>query len=329
MNGYLLQIEWEVSDIARAREVLARARVNCKSARVWIKSAVLEWETDHPDAEKELLEEGIRQYADCDKLHMMLGQLYESQDNVEQARSAYRTGLLRCPFSVPLWLLYVRLERKHTSLMKARSLLEVARQKCPNSEDLWLEAVHMEREAGNDALANQLLSKAHQLLPTSGRIWSETISTIPKVQRRTYISTALKEPEVDAYVLMAAGKLFWSLHKNSNARVWIKRAIAKNNDIGDFWALYYIFELQNGTEEQQKEVVQDCVRANPKHGEVWPLIRKQKENRRKTTAEILRLVADQMKDVMVEFCKYTCFLKNNSNHRHLEYLMNKFVTKCL
>lgn len=81
-----------------------------------------------------------------------------------------RKGLLKCPFSVPLWLLYVTLERNFTSLTKARSLLEIARQKCPESEDLWIESIHMEREAGNEALANQLLAKARQTLPTSGKI---------------------------------------------------------------------------------------------------------------------------------------------------------------
>lgn len=277
--------------------------MNCKSARVWVKSALLEWETDNESAEKSLLEEGIRQYPDCAKLYLMLGQLYEAQSNVDQARATYRNGLLHCAASVPLWLLYVRLERRVTSIMKARSLLEVARQKCPTSEDLWIESVRMERDAGNTALANQLLSKARQMMPSNGRIWSETIATIPKIQRRSYISTALKESEVDAYVFLAAGKLFWSLHLVSKARVWLRRALAKNGDIGDFWALLYIFELQNGTEEQQNEVIRDCVRANPKHGEIWPSIRKQKENRRKEIPEILRLVADQMKDVMVEFCK--------------------------
>ncbi len=213
--------------------------------------------------------------------------------------------------------MYVRLEREYTSLTKARSLLEIARQKCPDSEDLWIESIHMERDAKNEALANQLLAKARQTLPTSGknqercllsgRIWSESIITIPKIQRRTYISTALKEHEDDPYIVMAAGKLFWSMRKNDRARVWMKRAVTKNPDIGDFWAILYVFELQNGTESQQKEVLQDCVKANPHHGEIWPVIRKQRENRRKTTTEILKLVADQLKDSILEFCNwYVC-----------------------
>lgn len=221
--------------------------------------------------------------------------------------------MLKCPFSVPLWLLYVRLEKKHNSVTKARSLLEIARKKCPQSEELWLETVQLEREAGNLPLANQRLSAARQAIPSSGgrggevsgigRIWSETVLTIPKIQRKSYISSALKEHEDDPYVVMTAAKLFWSLGKINNAREWMKRAVAKNGDIGDFWALFYIFELQNGNEEQKKEVITNCTRANPRHGEVWASVKKQKENRRKSVEEVLKLVAKELKDVMVDFSK--------------------------
>lgn len=277
--------------------------MNCQSARVWVKSALLEWENNQYDAEEALLKEGIKVYSTCDKLHMMLGQLYEEQEKIEDARNAYRTGILRCPFSSPLWLLYVRLEKKYTSIIKARSLLEVARQKINDSEDLWIESIQMEREAGNEVLANQLLAKAKQVLPQSGRIWSESIKVIPKIQRRTYITNALKEKEDDPYIILAAGELFWSLHKINSARVWLKRAVSKNNDLGDFWGLLYVFELQNGTAELQEEVLQSCVRADPHHGSVWASIRKKKENRRKSIADILKLVADQMKDAINEFNK--------------------------
>lgn len=210
---------------------------------------------------------------------------------------------MQCPFSSPLWILYVRLELRNTSIMKARSLLEMARQKISDSEDLWIESINMERQAGNDALANQLLSKARQKLPQSGRIWAESIMTIPKIQRRTYISTALKEKEDDPYIILSAGKLFWSLRKINNARVWLKRAVATNGDIGDFWGLLYVFELQNGNADQQNEVVQGCIHANPHHGSVWASIRKQKENRRKTIPDILKLVAERMKGDIIEFNK--------------------------
>ena len=134
-----------------------------------------------------------------------------------------------------------------------------------------------------------------------GRIWTETVPTIPKIQRRTYISNALKENEDDPFIVMTAAKLFWSSRKPDRARVWMKRALDKNPDLGDFWALMYVFELQNGSVEQQNEVVHECVRANPRHGDVWTSVSKLKENRRKGTADILMLVAEKMKNAIVEF----------------------------
>lgn len=101
--------------------------------------------------------------------------------------------------------------------------------------------------------------------------------------------------------MMTAAKLFWSLRKFDRARVWMKRAVDKNPDLGDFWALMYVFELQNGNEEQQVEVVQECARANPHHGEVWTSVSKLKENRRKGVVDILKIVADRMKNAIVEF----------------------------
>ena len=84
------KIEWEAHEIDRAREILRRARTNCSSARVWVKSALLEWEEGRTAEELALLREGIQKFSNADKLHMMLGQLHEEQNQVEEARAAYR-----------------------------------------------------------------------------------------------------------------------------------------------------------------------------------------------------------------------------------------------
>lgn len=74
----------------RARTILERARVNCTSGRVWMKSALLEWEAGNEEAELALLKQGIEAYPEYDKLYMMLGQLYQKKAEVEEARSVYR-----------------------------------------------------------------------------------------------------------------------------------------------------------------------------------------------------------------------------------------------
>ncbi len=57
---------------------------------MWVKSALLEWEEGRTAEELALLREGIQKFSDADKLHMMLGQLHEEQNQVEEARAAYR-----------------------------------------------------------------------------------------------------------------------------------------------------------------------------------------------------------------------------------------------
>lgn len=51
-----------MNDYDRARSILQRARVNCSSGRVWMKSALLEWEMNHDTEELSLLTDGIQSY---------------------------------------------------------------------------------------------------------------------------------------------------------------------------------------------------------------------------------------------------------------------------
>ena len=53
-----------------------------------------------------------------------------------------------CPQSVPLWILYARLEEKCGTLIKARSVLEKAKLRNPQNEYVWLEAIRVEFRGG-------------------------------------------------------------------------------------------------------------------------------------------------------------------------------------
>ena len=50
----------------------------------------MEWECDNTADELALLQEGIQKFSDAAKLYMMLGQLYEAQNKIEEARNTYR-----------------------------------------------------------------------------------------------------------------------------------------------------------------------------------------------------------------------------------------------
>ena len=70
-------------------------------------------------------------------------------------------------------------------------------------------------------------------------------------------------------------------------------------DLGDAWGNYFAFELQHGTEEQQKEVVRRCVAADPHHGDEWTAVSKDHtalgaNSSTHTADRILRKVAGNM-----------------------------------
>lgn len=226
---------------------------------------------------------------------MMLGQLKEDQNDVDTARSVYKNGLIKCEKSVPLWLLYSRLELRFDSVVRARSVLESARKKVPDSDVIYLESIRLERSAGDEQRANYLISKGRQQCPMSGPLWDEYIGSSPKVQRQRIISDALKKQNDEPFIIMAAGKLLWQLGKYEKARGWIERAVRLKPEIGDFWAVFYFFELTHGTESSQQKVVSECVSAHPVYGEIWCSVSKQKENRRKSVDEILKIVTNAVK----------------------------------
>lgn len=143
------KLEVETGEVERARALLARARGSAPSARVIMKSALLERDAGDVAAEEALLRAGVAAFPTAPKLWIMLGQLYqrvaatriaalaalaagsasassaaaapgllalpapalaEASAFIERAREAYSTGTRTCPGSIPLWLLAARLE---------------------------------------------------------------------------------------------------------------------------------------------------------------------------------------------------------------------------
>lgn len=51
-----------------------------------------------------------------------------------------------------------------------------------------------------------------------------------------------------------------------------------DTDFGDAWLYFYKFELIHGNAEQQKNVLNRCVAAEPKHGEIWCSVSKNIKN---------------------------------------------------
>ncbi|PYI29396.1 putative mRNA splicing factor [Aspergillus indologenus CBS 114.80] len=290
-----VKLEADADQTAQARELLSTARREAGTDRVWVKSVAFERQLGNVDEALDLVNQGLQLYPKADKLWMMKGQIYEAQNKYPQAREAYGTGTRACPKSVPLWLLASRLEEKAGAVVKARSVLDRARLAVPKSPELWTESVRVERRANNIAQAKVLMAKALQEVPTSGLLWSESIWHLePRSQRKARSLEAIKKADNDPILFITVARIFWGERRLEKAMTWFEKAIVTDSDLGDGWAWYYKFLLQHGTEEKRADVVAKCSTTEPKHGEVWQLVSKDPSNARKSTEEILKMVADRL-----------------------------------
>lgn len=299
-----VKLESENSEYTRARRLLAKARSSAPTARVWMKSARLEWCLGEIVEAKRMLETGCRRYPMAPKLWIMSAQITEAELKNEQlndqqrselldvVRATYREGTKNCPQATTLWLLFSLLEESTGNLTRSRSILEKARTKNPKVPELWLEAIRLEIRASLKPVADSMLSKALQECPTAGSLWAEAIAMAPRPQRKMKSVDALKKCEHDPLVLIAVSKMFWAERLISKARSWFARTVKLDSDIGDAWAYFYKFESIHGTEDQRKEVVKRCIAAEPRHGEVWCSISKDVKHWRLRVNELLPMVAD-------------------------------------
>lgn len=285
------KLEFENHEPERARMLLAKARERGGTERVWMKSAIVERELGNTTEERKLLDEGLQQFPSFFKLWLMLGQLDERLSNLDGAREAYESGLKHCPNCIPLWLSLANLEEKTKGLSKARAVLTVARKKNPQNPELWLAAIQAECRHGQRKEADNLMSKALQECPKSGILWAAKIEMVPRNERKRTSADALKNCDKDPHVIAAVAKLFWQDSKVDKARSWLNKAVTLAPDIGDFWALYYKLEVQYGSEETKREVIERCAAAEPKHGEKWQAVAKALENSHQPTEAILKKVA--------------------------------------
>jgi pre-mRNA-processing factor 6 len=318
------KLEWESDEFERARILLKKACERAPSPKVWMKLALLEREVgllgnatssgsgsdSGSSAELATLDEAVKQFPTFEKLYMMAGQACERQQLFEKARGYYQAGLRRCPSCVSLWKLAATLEQRFFAatsastgssevagggggggVVKGRSMLELARLKNPKNDQLWVAAVRLEAKAGNEKMAQTLMAKALQECPDSGPLWAEDIKTAARAARRGKSMEALKRCDNDPAVICAVAGLFVDERKVPKARKWFDRAVKIDEAQGDTWAQYYAFELEHGTEDTQRDVLQRCVAAEPKYGEVWCSVSKDPVNRKMPKDKVLARVA--------------------------------------
>ncbi|KAF7127972.1 hypothetical protein RHSIM_Rhsim11G0018300 [Rhododendron simsii] len=254
------KLEFENHEPKRARMLLAKARERGGSERVWMKSAIAERELGNTDEERRLLDEGLKRFPSFFKVWLMLGQLEERLGYMERAKEVYD------------------------------SVLTMARKKNPQSPELWLAAVRAESRHGYEKEADILMAKVLQLCPNSGILRAASIEMVSRPQRRTRSMDAFKRCNHDPNVIAAIAKLFWHDRKVDKARNLLNRVVTIGPDVGNFWALFYKFELQHGTEETQTDLLKRCIAGEPKHGEKWQAVSKAVENSHQPTKALLKKV---------------------------------------
>jgi len=215
-------------------------------------------------------------------------------NDIAAARATYALGMKADPKDVRLWILASRLEEADDKRIMGRALLNKARLVNPADEYLWAEAVHLEERAGAANQAKSNLARGLQECPAAGILWSMAIMAEARQARRGKSLDAMKKVGEDPHILCTVARLFWAERKVEKARAWFMRAVKSDKDLGDTWAWWLKFELEHGTTEHQNQVIEQCIAADPHHGIVWQPIAKDMANFKKSTQEILVMVARQL-----------------------------------
>ena len=118
-----VKLESENREYERARKLLAKACHSAPTARVFMKSAKLEWQLGERLRGLELVQSGLKQFPEFARLWMMRGQLHVECGDVQAGRESYNEGLKKCMSgqeSVEMWLLLAELEMTQGNVMRAR-----------------------------------------------------------------------------------------------------------------------------------------------------------------------------------------------------------------
>ena len=134
-----------------------------------------------------------------------------------------------------------------------------------------------------------------QECPESGKLLAEQINLVPRPQRKSKSSEALKKVNDNATLIAAVANLFWSERKVDKGRDWTERALLLDPDIGDIWAMYYSYEKLHDP-VRAAEVLKRAVTQEPRHGDRWQRVAKDPTNAHQGVETILKKVVSDMEN---------------------------------
>lgn len=140
----------------------------------------------------------------------------------------------------------------------------------------------MELNRNDRKSAQYQLSRALQECPTDGQLWGLAIELENKSTRKGVCVDALKKTNKDPYTMLSIAKMCWREKKYAKARKWFESALILNSDLGDTWIYFYAFEVDMNEKDNEKKIIEDCTKTEPKHGMLWISIAKKPGNWRLT-----------------------------------------------
>ena len=239
-----------------ARQILRSARTACPdSARLWIKAANLERQQLQTDAAVEICTDALGRVSAKDpsffKLHLVAVHALVESGRLEEAAARIAAALDTCSKIAAVWIVAADIAIAQSNLSKARSLLERARVRLPTDENLWWKGFLIEKlsHGESSAAAKVMLARALQACPASGLLWACAIQAEPPATRHPKCLDALKRCPEDALVIAAVAKFFWLEKRQCDkARKWYQNAGKLANGLGQVWAEWLAFEMDQGDE---------------------------------------------------------------------------------
>ena len=275
------------------KEVIESDEKSKNNPRIYMYLIQLYRETSRVDDALKLCDEVMNKFNNKGyyKFYLIKPQLLLAQNNTEAAITTLLDALSLfkdCPF------LYIELAKLYIQckfLTKARAILEKGIAVNPANEVLNATLIAFEKKYGTAPTANRLLSKALEKLPTSGLILSLSIVLEKPSNRHAKALEAMKKNFNDPYIMTTIANLYFNEGDFSNARAFYEKALTANPDVGDTWVYYYISEQEA---RNRDEIFQRFVQQEPRHGVMWPSIKKEAENRNKKIEEVLVIASERM-----------------------------------
>lgn len=298
-----VKLHREDNDYQEAERVLAKARQEINTPRVWMQSIQLLREQNKLEEACEMNDVALSKFRFYPKLWMIAAQLKEEhcldmpqeirKEYYEESVKIYEKGIENNKKNDILYFLLSQLlHEKLGREAMARRVLELGLKSLPLNDRVWYEFIRFEIKCKNYSNANLILSKGLKDMPNSGLLWSLAIEYEKPHLRHSRAADALSKVENNEYIMTSIAKVYLLDRNLEKSRKWFENSLRINSDFGDTWIYYYKMESEIGDQSKSEVILKRCVEKAPKHGEIWTSISKKVENWKLKTKEIL-LKADE------------------------------------